>query len=58
MRHWVNAEIEKETADAFKQYLRSHNIKYEASEADNLIHFECFMNESEIIAANEFLGRI
>lgn len=55
---WVNTELPKTMADKFKGYLREHNITYEASECFNLIHFECFMNETQIIKANAFIDKI
>ena len=52
---WVNTELPKGTANRFKEYLRDNHIQYEASEADNLIHFECYMSETQISNANAFI---
>ena len=54
-KKWVNTELPKETAGRFKEYCRDMHIKFESSECYNLIHFECFMNEEEIIKANAFI---
>ncbi len=55
MARWVNTELPRETAGRFKEFLRDMHIRFEASEAGNLIHFECLMYDLEIVAANEFL---
>lgn len=54
---WYSTELPKATAGRFKEYCRDMNITYEASEAGNLIHFECFMDEKERKLADEFLER-
>lgn len=54
-RRWLNVELPKATAGKFKEFCRDMHIKYEASEADNMIHFEVFVGEMEIVAANDFL---
>lgn len=47
MKKWLNVELGKDRADKFKIYCKANYIKYEASEADNLIHFEVYVNEEE-----------
>ena len=54
-RDWYGTELTKEGADLFKQYLFQNSIYFEASEADNLIHFECFMTDHELYSANEWI---
>ena len=54
-RLWYSVELTKGTADSFKEYLHGNNIRFEPSECWNLIHFECYMDEDECKAANEFL---
>lgn len=54
-RKWYNTELSIVVADIFRDYLREYEIQYEASEAFNLIHFECRMTEAERKAANEWL---
>ncbi len=54
-RQWYNVELLKELADRFRVYLKQIGIKFEPSEAYNLIHFECYMNEKELAAANTWL---
>lgn len=54
-RDWYGTELTKEGADLFKQYLNQNDIYFEASEADNLIHFECFMTDDELYSANEWI---
>lgn len=58
MSSWVRCELPKETADRFKRYCRDNNIKFEPSEMDNHIHFECYMSSSEMAKANEFIEEV
>lgn len=51
----MNTELSKRDADMFKKFLKSHNIKYEASEAFNLIHFECYVSDEEAALCDDFL---
>lgn len=50
-----NCELAKGTAEKFKAFLKRNNIKYEASEAGHLIHFECLMDDAQMELANRFL---
>lgn len=54
-RKWYSVELNKEKADLFNNYLKTNNIKFEPSEAFNLIHFECYMNFNELFEANRYL---
>lgn len=54
-RDWYGTELTKEGAELFKLYLLQNDIYFEASEAGNLIHFECFMTEEELYSADEWL---
>lgn len=54
-RDWYGTELTKEGAELFKLYLLQNNIYFEASEAANLIHFECFMTDEELYSADEWL---
>ena len=54
-RNWYSVELQKNIANEFKLYLRDKGIKYEPSEAYNLIHFQCFMTEKELYFANQWL---
>lgn len=55
MARWYNAELPRETAGQFKEYLRDNSIRFEPSECGNLIHFECYMTETQADAANAFI---
>ena len=54
-KRWLNTELAKDEARRFKEFLRDSHIKYETSEAGNLIHFECLMDNLEKTRANDFL---
>lgn len=54
-KEWYSVELSKEDADEFKDYLISHSIEYEPSEAYSLIHFECLMDTDELYLANKWL---
>ena len=54
-RDWYGTELSKEGAELFKDYLRLNDIYFEASQADDLVHFECFMTMPELYSANEWI---
>ena len=54
-RDWYGTELTKEGARIFKLYLLRNDIYFEASEADDLIHFECYMNAPELYLANKWI---
>jgi hypothetical protein len=58
LKKWYNVELNKKRAEMFSKYLKEQNIKFEPSEAYNLIHFECYMTFEELKAANQFLDGI
>lgn len=58
IKKWYSVELSREKADEFNKYLKENDIKFEPSEAYNLIHFECFMNFHELYAANRYLDRL
>ena len=57
-RHWLSTELPKDMAWNFKVWLRDNGIKFEPSEADNLIHFEVYVSEDEAKRANDFIDSI
>ena len=54
-RAWYGTELTKEGAEVFRLYLLQNEIYFEASQADNLVHFECFMTMPELYSANEWI---
>lgn len=56
-RTWLSAEMDKDLAEKFKGYLREIGLKYESSEAGNLIHFEVYMNQKEMTEANDWINK-
>lgn len=58
VKKWYNVELTKEEATLFNNYLKENNIKFEPSEAFNLIHFECYMTFNELFAANRYLKEL
>ena len=58
IRRWLNVELERDDADKLRVFLRQSGIKYETSEAGNLIHFECLMDKVDEEFANGFLDRL
>lgn len=57
-RTWKNVELPKADADKLRSFLKRADIKFETSEADNLIHFEAYINDFETEVVNEFLDRL
>lgn len=58
LRKWYSVELNREKADLFNKYLKENEIKFEPSEAYNLIHFECFMTFKELYMANKYLDEL
>lgn len=54
-RDWYGTELTKEGAELFKDYLRLNDIYFEASQANELVHFECFMTTDELYSANDWI---
>ena len=52
---WLNVELNKTDAIAFRHWLKANGIKYEASSAYNLIHFEMLADRETVRKANAFL---
>lgn len=42
MMKWYNVELNKTDADLFRVELKKSGVKYEASAAYNMIHFEVY----------------
>ena len=57
-KRWLSTELPKDMAWNFKVWLRDNGIKFEPSEAGNLIHFEVFMDRDEAQRANDFIDSI
>lgn len=55
-RKWHNVELSQQEAGEFKKYLRDNNIKFETSGAEDLVHFEVFVNTDEMESCDIFLG--
>ena len=55
MKHFYNAEINKEDAEKLKAYLKENGIYFEPSACYNLIHFEIKADETELEKVNKFL---
>lgn len=51
-----NVELTRNEWKLFKAYLNGNGIKYEPSEAYNLIHIVLWCNESDVAKVNNFLG--
>ena len=59
-RKYVSTELPKafRVAGRFKEWLRDNGIKFEASEAGNMIHFEVYATETEMAEANAFIDTL
>ena len=57
-RRWARTQLSREDAKRFKEYCRDMHLQYEASEADNLIHFEVYVSQREEQACNDFLSKL
>ena len=54
-KKWYNVELSKENANFFKEYLRANEIEFKPSEAHNLVHIQCKMDQEELYLANKWL---
>lgn len=57
MDRWMNVELETHNGNAkmFKDFLHNKGIPFEASAAENLIHFEVLIDLSQVKEVNDFL---
>lgn len=58
MKLYKNVELSKNDAEELKVFLKKTKIKFETSQADNLIHFEILVNQFEEKAINNFLDTL
>lgn len=58
MKLYKNVELDKNDAEKLKTFLKSNKMKFETSECENLIHFECLVNKFEEIKINDFLDTL
>jgi len=58
MKLYKNVELDKNDAEKLKTFLKLNKMKFETSECENLIHFECLVNKFEEIKINEFLDTL
>lgn len=56
-RKYLNCELNKVFAERFKTFLKQKGIKYEASSAWCLVHFEYFVNNEEAQMCDDFIAR-
>lgn len=57
-KEWYNTELSKSKAKLFKTYLNRLRIYSEASEADDLIHFQCLLDNDEAHLVNKYLSKL
>lgn len=57
-RQYLSVELEFAEAEKFRVFLKESGIKYEASQAWDLVHFECLMDEVDRFFADHFLQKI
>lgn len=58
MKLYKNVDLDKNDAEKLKTLLKLNKMKFETSECENLIHFECLVNKFEEIKINEFLDTL
>lgn len=59
MRKWYNVELDSNKGKEFNELLKkvdfNDGFKYECSSAGDLIHFELYLEEQEVITCNMML---
>lgn len=58
MKLYKNVELSKSDAEQLKVFLKNNKIKFEASGAENLIHFEILVNKLEENKINDFIDTL
>ena len=58
MKLYKNVELSKVEAEQLKVFLKNNKIKFEASGAENLIHFEILVNQLEENKINDFIDTL
>ena len=62
MRKWYNIELNSNKGKEFKELLKNvdfnEGFKYECSSCGDLIHFELYLEEQEVITCNTMLDLI
>lgn len=59
MRKWYNVELDSNKGKEFNELLKkvdfNDGFKYECSSAGDLIHFELYLDENEVMTCNMML---
>lgn len=55
---WYNVEVLRSEAGKLKRFLNSYGVRFEASEAGNMIHFEVLCDISKVSRINVFLDSL
>lgn len=62
-KRWYNVELDSKVqinghsdSDAFRKFLIENGIKYEASAAGKMVHFEVLVDNCEMEKCDTFLG--
>ena len=50
-----SCQVDKKTAEKYKQYLRENNIYFEPSEAYDLVHISFMVTDEELKALDEWV---
>ena len=58
MKLYKNVELSNGEAEELKVFLKNNKIKFEASGAENLIHFEILVNQFEEKKINDFIDTL
>lgn len=63
MRTWLNVELDKDIAEKFREWCfierdKGNGFRFQTSEADNLIHFDCYIDTDECRRANQFIDTL
>ena len=57
IKKWLNCELDRDSAERFKEVLRDMNIKYEPSECFNKVYFKVYCDDLERYILNDYLVR-
>lgn len=54
---WYSVELDEKSAIKLRIFLSDNSIKYEMSEADNLLHFELELSDTQFVIVENYLEK-
>lgn len=55
-KQWFNVELTKDDATRFRNFCKGYGVKFETSQAGNLVHFEVLCDLYDLKTLDSFLA--